>query len=484
MFAFQLPLPREGIELDFSRWMSNLLTIITPEMVYADYMANSSAPRTGNDYINGTIRLNVRLAVKKEDGEWHEYAVKKGLKRTISCMIPENKRIEDYRYDCDPIQLFELQSLYYDFYLINLQFTGGFDADYHFGILRDVEMVAIHQNGGFTKIWLSMKTFFTVVTCSTLVWHWNRLALLHRKFTLLEKALIGLGISLIQLNFPLEFLSLFIDFPFNNFLSDLRQGVFYCTLFSFWIIFTGEHLLDGTNRSRISSYYKPLTIVLSAFTSLFVFDSIERGIQGYDPFFTVWEVEAHLALVFLIIALISAVTYFAYLCYHIYLVLANISSRSTALPSMSMTRRMIYQGIIFRFKFLLQATLVCAALILIAFLVGQWSDSHLQWEVDVTSGYMDHWEWKSAMFSTVYTMCNCYVITLLILYAPSHKAENNDIDTLTEEVEFSRLTSEREPVADVGSARAATAQAAASAKIQETGDMKLLQDLLSRPAFD
>jgi hypothetical protein len=211
-----------------------------------------------------------------------------------------------------------------------------------------------------------------------------------------------------------------------------------------------------------------------------VFDSIERGIQGYDPFFTVWQVEAHLAIIFLIIALVSAVTYFLYLCYHIYLVLANISSRSNTLPSMSMTRRMMYQGIIFRFKFLLQATLVCAALTLIAFLVGQWSETQMQWELDLTP-MGDQWEWKSAMFSTVYAMCNCYVITLMILYSPSHKEESNDIDALSEELEFSRLTSES---LDFGAARAAVAQAAATAKVHETSEMKLLQDLTSKQAFD
>ena len=482
VFAFQLPLPREGIELDFSRWMSNLLTIITPEMAYASEMRKPGASSVGDDYINGTILMDVRLAVKKGDGEWREYASKKQLKRSFACSIRESKRIDGYLYDCDSIELFELQSLYYDFYLINLQFLGGLDADQHFGILHDVSMVAIHQNGGFTRIWLSMKTVFAVISLSVLVWYWKRLhqERQNRSWILLEKALIGLGVALVLLNLPLEFLSLWLDFPFNNFLSDLRQGVFYCTLFSFWIIFTGEHLLDGANRSRLSSYYKPLAVVLTAFASLFVFDSIERGIQGYDPFFTVWQTETSLAVLFLMTALACAVAYFAYLCYHIYLVLASISSKSNSLPSMSMTRRMVYQGIIFRFKFLLQATLVCAALTLIAFLVGQWNETRMQWEMDLTSGG-ERWEWKSAMFSTVYAMCNCYVLTLLILYAPSHKEASNDVDTLSEEVEFSRLTSE-----GVATTRAAAAgaQAAVVPKLHETSEMKLLQTLSTKQAFD
>lgn len=108
--------------MDYSRWMSNLLAVIIPDVEYADWMAK---PKRGTDYINGTIVLKVRLAVQKEDGEWHEYSRKDNLRRTLSCKIPDEKRVNGYKYDCDMIQMFELQSLYYDYYLINLQFLGG-----------------------------------------------------------------------------------------------------------------------------------------------------------------------------------------------------------------------------------------------------------------------------------------------------------------------------------------------------------------------
>lgn len=216
-----------------------------------------------------------------------------------------------------------------------------------------------------------MKSVFLVITLLTLLWYIRRLQQLNRTMTLLEKMLTILGFALTQLNFPLEFLSMWFDLPFNNFLSDVRQGILYCCLFSFWTVFTGEHLLDGVQRSRISSYYKQLSIVLMASISLFVFDSIERGIQAYDPFFTIWEVDSIVANIFLALALLASLLYFSFLCYHVYLVLRNISSKQITLPSMSLTRRLLYQGIIFRFKFLLVATVVCAALTLAGFIIGQ-----------------------------------------------------------------------------------------------------------------
>jgi hypothetical protein len=150
---------------------------------------------------------------------------------------------------------------------------------------------------------------------------------------------------------------------------------------------------------------------------------------------------------------------------------------------MSLTRRLIYQGIIYRFKFLLWSTLVCAAFSLAAFMVGQRSQDPLQWEVDLSSGAY-HWEWTSAVHSAVYTMCNCYVITLLILYAPSHKQGDTDIDQLSEEIEFSRL----QPDVDFLSTRPSTSATPSSKNgmslISETSQMKLLQDLTSKQAFD
>lgn len=106
---------------------------------------------------------------------------------------------------------------------------------------------------------------------------------------------------------------------------------------------------------------------------------------------------------------------------------------------MSSTRRLLYQGIIYRFKFLLWATLICAAATLFAYIMGQVcrltsialllpshcfssdlkvSEDQWYWEDEAA---LTPLQWKSAMFTTVYALWNCYVITLLILYAPSHK---------------------------------------------------------------
>lgn len=481
-FAFQLPLPREGIALDYSRWMQNLLTILIPDVIYNEKTNDKRVVET-EERINATVKMMIRLGVKNiGDKNWREYAKKDSLKRTITCKIDGQKRIHGYKYDCDLIQLFELQSLYYDYYLINLRFIPNeAQQSDNFGFLNDLSLVAIHQNGGFTKIWLSLKTFFTIMTLLTLIWFTKRLRQLHRETTLLEKTLVILGFALTQLNIPLEFLSLWLDLEFMSFICDLRQGLFQAALLSFWVLFVGENnsSVDGIHRSRLSSYYKQLSVVLIAFVALFVFDLSERGLHWIDPFFTIWEVDSNFALIFIITASIASLGYFIFLSYNIWLAFRNISSKQSSLPTMSSTRRLIYQGIIYRFKFLLLATFICAAATVVAYIMGQVTED--QWYWDDSDSFIAPLQWTSAMFTTVYALWNCYVITLLILYAPSHKGMGQTVDLMSEEIEFNRLTGSddknetTQPFTDTFGSTSNT---------RETSDMTLLKDLANKQSID
>jgi len=66
--------------------------------------------------------------------------------------------------------------------------------------------------------------------------------------------LIPLGVYLSVV--PVDWLSLVIHMPFMVLYSDIRQGLFYCVLLCFWIIFAGEHMmvcLSVSSNSRGSS---------------------------------------------------------------------------------------------------------------------------------------------------------------------------------------------------------------------------------------
>ncbi|KAG8227847.1 hypothetical protein J437_LFUL010713 [Ladona fulva] len=96
-------------------------------------------------------------------------------------------------------------------------------------------------------------------------------------------------------------------------------------------------------------------------------------------------------------------------------VFCNISAKRSVLPSMSSLRRLHYEGVIYRFKFLMLATLLCAAMTVIGFILGQLSEGQWKWDDELQL------EYTSAFFTGVYGMWNIYIFALLVLYAPSHK---------------------------------------------------------------
>lgn len=63
---------------------------------------------------------------------------------------------------------------------------------------------------------------------------------------------------------PLEYLTLAYDMPFMLLLGDIRQGVFYATLLSFWLVFAGEHLMVRKLR-----FFKIALIIILVITYLF-----------------------------------------------------------------------------------------------------------------------------------------------------------------------------------------------------------------------
>lgn len=102
---------------------------------------------------------------------------------------------------------------------------------------------------------------------------------------------------------PLEYLTLKYELPFMLLLSDIRQGIFYATLLSFWLVFAGEHMLiqETANNGKpntLKIYWKHLSAVVVGCLSLFVFDICERGTQLRNPFYSIWvtKVGANIAV--------------------------------------------------------------------------------------------------------------------------------------------------------------------------------------------
>lgn len=436
VFAFQMPVPRESQNLDFSRWQQNLIGVLQVDIGYRSQM--EVEPRT---IVTIDARLAYRNKVDPED-DWKLYT-HSVEQRYLDCDI--DVKTEKYLYNCSAIPLFELGSLFHDYYLLNIRLpVNKPDMNTRLGHIQDMWLTVINQNGGFTKVWLSLKTVFFPCIIAIMVWFWRRVHMLQRKPVLLEKMLLSLGCALCLLNMPLEYLTLQFDLPFMLLLSDIRQGVFYAMLFSFWLVFAGEHLLiqDSSAFSSLKQYWRHLSGVATGCVSLFIFDMCERGVQLRNPFYSIWvtDIGTNLALTFIILAGISTGCYFLFLCYMIFRVFRNISQKRASLPAMCSVRRLHYEGIIYRFKFLMLATLLCAALTVIGFILGQVAEGQWKWDENIKL------EYTSAFFTGVYGMWNIYIFALMVLYAPSHKQwpsdNTGDSQNLSEEIEFSGLPSE------------------------------------------
>lgn len=192
------------------------------------------------------------------------------------------------------------------------------------GKLVDLWMISIHQNGGFTKVWLSLKTIFFPAVLLELWWMSRRLRLLPRNPTLLEKMLITLGLALAFLDLPMEYLTLSFDMPWINLFNDIKQGLFYAALMAFWLVFAGEHLIndDDTHGQMhgLLGYWKNLSVVMFGCLCLFIFDLCERGV-------------------------------------------------------------------IWRFRFLMLITLVTACMTTTGFIIGQVSEGQYKWDEDISLDY-------------------------------------------------------------------------------------------------
>jgi len=207
------------------------------------------------------LRIDAKLAYRKkgdadDDGKPYAAAVEK---RTLECDLPN--KIPGYHYNCTIAHLFELGSLHHDYYLLNIRFPVDTEKEINTGLghIHGLWLVAINQNGGFTMVWVSMKTIFFPIVIAIMVWFWRRVHMLQRKPALLEKMLLLLGSTLTLLNAPFEYLTLFFDMPYMLLLADIKQGAWpwpnfktfsYLFICRYWKNLHLDHTLSGLFRLK------------------------------------------------------------------------------------------------------------------------------------------------------------------------------------------------------------------------------------------
>ncbi|XP_066453743.1 protein wntless homolog B-like [Eleutherodactylus coqui] len=388
-----------------------------------------------NNYIedNALVTLDVAMAYRDDLSDpWTELA-RSVEQRKLQCTFPVPKTDDNQGryYECDVLPLMELGSVAHKYYLVNIRLpiNERKKINLDIGEINDLRLVAIFQNGGFTIVWFAIKTFLTPSILIIMIWYWRRITMMTRSPLLLEKVIFALGISMTFINIPVEWFSIGFNWTWMLLFSDIRQVIFYVMLLSFWIIFCGEHMMDQSERNRISVYWKQVVPIAFGSCFLFTFDMYERGVQLKNPCYSIWttDVGAELAMAYIIVAGICTCLYFLFLCFMVFQVFRNISGKQLSLLAINKARPLHYEGQIFRLKFLMIITLACAALTTVFFITTKVSEGNWKW-----NNY--NIKLNSAFFTGVYGMWNLYVFALMFLYAPSHKnyeddqMENNEVE--------------------------------------------------------
>lgn len=435
--VFAIRFPHQSLSM--SRWFQFVTTSIRLDLEYQP----SFHYRKNSDGTPPSLSYNATLAYRNKESSdsqgWKTMYTSLQERPVICEFVKSQSGGDDGYYNCEDIPFFEIGNVYYDQYLVNIRLPS-LEKNNKIGKITDVNFVEIHQNGGFTKVWFTIKTVVSPITIIILIWFAKKVKKLRRNPVLLEKALFCLGVVTAFMNFPLEWLTLWINLPFMLLVTDIRQGLFYGLLMSFWVIFTGEHLVDQPERNRLKSYWKPLGAIGFGCLSLLVFDLCERGYQLHNAFHSIWATKlgSNAAYGFLICAAVCASLYFLFLCVMVFRVFWNIRGKRAAIPTMTRARQLQYRGLIYRFEFLMVVTVLCAGLTVAFFIISNINEA--QWKFGEEEAAV---EISSALITGIYGMWNVYVFAVVILYAPSSASPVTDGD-VTEEHEKLELRSRTE----------------------------------------
>lgn len=180
-----MPVPRDGKVMELSRWQQKFKGILQAYIAYDENVEMDA---------NAVITIDARLAYRNkgdEDDDWKYYASSLE-QRKLSCAGDS----------CLPIPLFELGSLYHDFYLLNvrLPIDAGRKSNLSIGNIRDLYLTQMFRNDSFTKVLISYKTVFFPLIVGIMCWFWIRVRQLQRSPVLIEYMLMFLGGAMTLLN--------------------------------------------------------------------------------------------------------------------------------------------------------------------------------------------------------------------------------------------------------------------------------------------
>lgn len=272
VYAIEISLSKD--ELDYSNWKENFIGILNFDIIHQSHINIPS---------QSPIVFDMKVAYKDKGDDydaWKYYTSMRGQKLLECSICNEGKH---YNYDCMPVSLFDFYLSGHDYYLLNIRFPfskNGQQIDTTLSQMTDLWLKVIDRSGNFTKYLIALKAIFFGLVSIIVTWYWKRMKLSSKSFTLLQHIILILTATLLLLNIPLEYLTLYWDIPAMSLINDIRQGIFSIALLSFLLVFIYHLTKPNYYHPNNLKYHCQLYLgaVTIGYLSIFILNIISKYI--------------------------------------------------------------------------------------------------------------------------------------------------------------------------------------------------------------
>ncbi|XP_069185590.1 protein wntless isoform X2 [Procambarus clarkii] len=412
IFAFQFPPTKHGA----SRWQQRLAGLLRLRLLHE----GGQGPAAGTK-----LSLITRLGYTDGDDPHPKLMAARMQDRQISCHLRKKHKFGGSTYDCSPMPLVVLYSLYHDHYIINIKVpimegpaSKDFMINQEFDHIEDLYVSFISQDGHYTKVLVALQTVFFPAVVTLLAWYIRLLWQLCWSFTYFQIMLLFLAVALLLINCPWTYITLLANCPWVIILQDLSLGFFYGTFMTFLHFLTYLYLEPVKRCPKVRT---AMVQVISGYTAtIFLIDVMEHAILLHNPLPYVWE-SLHLGLATITVLLVVA--YLTYITFRVYSAVIVVQKRGQEEckgmdtdpfgKTCEFSRASV--GPWWREAFMLVVSWLCVLLTAVEFVIKRLHDGMWIWE-DIFGNL--EIENTSGLLLGIYSMWNVFTFVVLIVYPP------------------------------------------------------------------
>lgn len=356
VYIFEAPFPRVNNILEFTKWNQYITASL------AVYQRDTLKPN--RIFLDG--RLGGRNNYDADDA-WEYMGTTLLAYRDLTNSIKYYKT--GFSIASDIIPLFDLDTINYDHYLLNVRLSNEYGDVYD----DDVQLVLqlTYQNEKFIILSINKRLTFFIVTVVIIIAYCTRVIMSSRSIVKMDYIMLSLGMTMLIINLPLEYLTYYYDIPYMILLTDLRQNIFYFGLFFFWVLFISQHIIE--DKWNVMARLRDAGVIFMICALSFVLQLIDYFLHSFNPFANVWNGTFGIAMPLAIAGIItgSAVIYLIAMFCFICKAFCSINKHKVALPKDTGCAGKLSNSVLKRYKVVMIITLICAILTVLDYILRE-----------------------------------------------------------------------------------------------------------------